>query len=314
MATTGQFKAPKVPVHEKDEPVSHYWVRFGRRELPLEGGETLIGRSDDCQIIISEALVSRRHDRIVMDGGRPYVEDLGSANGTFVNQARLHGRALLFPGDHIFIGTGEIEIIRRADEDRPTTPELEPYESSSETPSGISVFESVRSEPKPSSHTRKSESRVETERPAEDTSEAQALEYAGRLADKMFTMGRLDAAQTILAPPLEELLASARIGRIPAPPLLDAAGKYAVKLANETLSGQWVDVAVELHLLACRPLREETIQHLASLRAKGPIGSDSLLIRDHERLRGHLAAMAPQDRILCERVACLVPELDGLSE
>jgi pSer/pThr/pTyr-binding forkhead associated (FHA) protein len=310
MASSGQFKAPEMPVPVEDEAVSRYWVRFGRRELPLEGGETLIGRSDDCQVVVSEALVSRRHARIVMDGGRPYVEDLGSANGTFVNQARLHGRTLLFAGDLIFIGTCEIEIVRRADEDRLTSPGLEPYESDSDTPSGVSVFESARSDRTPSSRTRKSVSRIETERPEEDTSEAQALEYAGRLADKMFTMGRVDAAQTILEPPLEELLASARLGRIPAPPLLDAAGRCAVKLANETLSGRWVDIAVELHFLACRPLREETIQQLASLRAKAPIGSDALLLRYHERLRGHLASMAPQDRILCERVACLVPGLE----
>src|SRR6187551_2652143 len=89
------------------EPMANYWIRMGQREFPLGQGETVIGRGNDCSIVVSESLVSRRHARIVLDGGRPYIEDLGSANGTFVNQARLHGRALLFPGDHVFVGTCE---------------------------------------------------------------------------------------------------------------------------------------------------------------------------------------------------------------
>jgi hypothetical protein len=311
MPSSGQFRAPEpVPEFDPDEPVSRYWVRFGQRELPIEAGETLIGRGDGCHIVVSEGLVSRRHARIVLDGGRPYIEDLGSANGTFVNQARLHGRALLFPGDHVFIGTCEIEVVRRADEERPTMPILEPYHASShadEPASGVTVFE-PRSEA-PSSRSRSAAARLDTERPL--PSDVAALEYAGRLADKMFTMGRVDAAQNLLQGPLEELLASARAGHQPSVEVVDAAGRYALKLANETLSGRWVDLAIELHLVVCRPLREETIQSLASLRAKAPLGTQSLLVRYHDRLRGNLASMGPSERVLYERVTCLVPGLDG---
>ena len=143
-----------------------------------------------------------------------------------------------------------------------------------------------------------------------DVPGGQRFEYFGRLADKMFTMGRVDAAQKLLEGHLRELLEGARAGRIPNGPLVDSAGRYAVKLAGETLSAHWVDLAIELHLAACRPLREETVQQLASLRAKVPIGSDALLRRYHERLRGNLALMTAADRVLCERVACLLPELD----
>ena len=56
-----------------DQAVSRYWVRFGDEELPVDAGETLIGRSEDCHIVVSEGLVSRRHARIVLEGGRPYI-------------------------------------------------------------------------------------------------------------------------------------------------------------------------------------------------------------------------------------------------
>jgi pSer/pThr/pTyr-binding forkhead associated (FHA) protein len=310
--SSGQFRAPIPTPVAIDSAQSRYWVRFGKEELPLDAGETLIGRAEHCHIIVSEGLVSRRHARIVLDGGRPYIEDLGSANGTFVNHARLHGRALLFPGDSVFIGTCEIEVIRRADQDRPTMPTLDSYDSlDRSTPaSGVSVFEPVRSVPAPSSRRRASMSRLDTERPSEGESEADAFEYVGHLADKMFTMGRVDAAQKLLEGRLGDLLEKARAGHVPGGLLVDAAGRYAVKLANETLSGHWVDVAIELHLVACRPLREETIQQLAALRAKAPIGNDALLLRYHERLRGNLILMTGTERVLCERVACLLPGLD----
>lgn len=304
---SGRFRGP-VPPPQSDpsgEPVSRYWVRFGTRELPLDAGETYIGRGDVCRIVVNEALVSRKHARIVLDGGRPYIEDLGSANGTFVNQARLHGRALLFPGDHVFVGTCEIEIIRRVDEDRSTLP-LAEGEGDRPTPaSGVGVFEApAASLSAPRSSTRTGR---DTSRPVEPTTEVDAFEYLGHLADKMFTMGRVDAALKILAGNLEEILVGARAGRVPAPLLVDVAGRYALKLANETLDGRWVDAAVELHLIAMRPFREETVQQLAAIRAKAPLGSDALIAQYYERLRGSMAFMAPSDRILCERVGCLIP-------
>jgi hypothetical protein len=147
-----------------------------------------------------------------------------------------------------------------------------------------------------------------TLRPGEQTTaEVDAFEYLGRLADKMFTMGRVDAARRILSSHLDELLEGARNGRTLTPALVDTAGRYAVKLANETLDGKWVDVAVEVHLIACRPMREDTVQQLSALRAKAPVGQSALIARYYEKLRVSMAGHSPAERILCERVASLLP-------
>jgi pSer/pThr/pTyr-binding forkhead associated (FHA) protein len=284
--------------------------------LPLERPETLIGRAEGCHVVVNEGLVSRRHARILIERGRAYIEDLGSANGTFVNQSRLHGRTLLFPGDHVFVGTCEIEILRENDQDRDTAPVLSPEDDEGRpTPSsGVAVFHHEVGAPvvghAPSSRRRTSKHSADTLPPEEPTTQLEDFEYLGHLADKMFTMGRVDAARNILESHLNEILMGTRAGRRPSLKLLDAASRYAVKLAQETLDGRWVDAAVEMHLIMCRPLREETIQQLASLRAKAAIGSDELLARYHERLRGNLASMSVAERILVERVACLVPELE----
>ena len=92
--------------------------RGGRigKEFPITSVETLVGRWDadsgifpdvDLDQDDPEAKVSRRHARIVNQGGQYYVEDLGSTNGTFVNRGRrlLPGhRHILQNGDEIIVG------------------------------------------------------------------------------------------------------------------------------------------------------------------------------------------------------------------
>ena len=314
--TSGRFPGPRLELPEP-EAGTRYGLRFGGRELRLDRPETLIGRAEGCHVVVNEGLVSRRHARILVERGRAYIEDLGSANGTFVNQARLNGRTLLFPGDHVFVGTCEIEFLREDAEERDTAPAFSSDGSEDEgrpTPSsGVAMFHhEVGPEVGrvPSSRRRTFKHSAATLPPEEPTTQLEDFEYLGHLADKMFTMGRVDAARNILESHLNEILMGARAGRRPSIKLLDAASRYAVKLAQETLDGRWVDAAVEMHLIMCRPLREETIQQLASLRAKAAIGSDELLARYHERLRGNLAAMSVAERMLVERVACLVPELE----
>jgi hypothetical protein len=254
--------------------------------------------------VVNEALVSRKHARLVVSGARFYIEDLGSANGTYVNRDRVQGRQDLFAGDRIFIGTCEIEVMRTGGVDRPTIPALEDELDRPTPSSGISAFD-------PQSAGRVTQRKGRTSEPSEDEARAEldAFESSAHLADKMFTMGRVDAAERILAPVLDGIRDAARLGRVPGPLLLDAIGRYAVKLAGDTLDGRWVDLAIETHLLAVRPLREETIQKLAALRAREPIGSDALIAEYYEQLRGSMSTFSTGDRILCERVACLLPAL-----
>lgn len=64
-----------------------------------------IGRGDDMDIVIDNASVSRRQARIQMTGGGQWVvEDLNSANGTFVNGQRLNAPRVLTRGDEISFG------------------------------------------------------------------------------------------------------------------------------------------------------------------------------------------------------------------
>lgn len=315
MSSRRSSSSQSIPSADHEQAGARFWLKFAKREIPVEGPETVIGRGEGCDIIINEALVSRRHARVIIENGRPCIEDLGSANGTFVNQQRLHGRAVLFPGDHVFIGTCEIEIVRRIMEERPTLMDLESEVERRPTPaSGVGTFHKVKiPDTSTSAEMRAMIPNAVTMRPGGEqspeqaTAEVDAFEYLGRLADKMFTMGRVDAARRILSSHLDDLLAGAQSGRSLSPGLVDTAGRYAVKLANETLDGKWVDVAIEIHLIACRPMREETIQQLSALRTKAPVGQSALIARYYEKLRASMAGHSPSERILCERVASLLP-------
>src|SRR5690348_11450334 len=64
--------------------------------LELSATETVyVGRGLECAIRTDDAMVSRRHSQIRMEGGKFVVEDLGSANGTLVNNARIQKQALV---------------------------------------------------------------------------------------------------------------------------------------------------------------------------------------------------------------------------
>jgi hypothetical protein len=71
---------------------------------PLRGGTINIGRNPDNQIVIQDPMISRYHARLTWQGNTFLLEDLGSANGTWINDARIANPVLLRPGDSIGLG------------------------------------------------------------------------------------------------------------------------------------------------------------------------------------------------------------------
>ncbi|MEM1413890.1 MAG: FHA domain-containing protein [Myxococcota bacterium] len=67
----------------------------------------VLGRSRDCDLVLSEPTVSGRHARLTWRDGRILVEDLGSANGTFVGKERI-GQKAVRPGDDLRFGAYEL--------------------------------------------------------------------------------------------------------------------------------------------------------------------------------------------------------------
>ena len=74
------------------------------REHPLTGEVTTIGRTLESDIVITSKRVSREHARIRREGWRAILEDLGSTNGTFLNDERVLAPTELHDTDRIAIG------------------------------------------------------------------------------------------------------------------------------------------------------------------------------------------------------------------
>ncbi|MDO9299763.1 MAG: FHA domain-containing protein, partial [Anaerolineales bacterium] len=84
---------------------------------PLEGDQLVIGRDSSNGVAINDAEISRKHSRLIFQGGKYVLEDLGSTNGTFVNGQRLAGQVVLKPGDVVSLGEQIVLMYDAIDQD-----------------------------------------------------------------------------------------------------------------------------------------------------------------------------------------------------
>lgn len=76
-------------------------------------GELTVGRSPGCGIATTyDVYSSTVHARLYKEGGRVYVEDFGSTNGTFVNSERIEKPTRLGRGDLVQIGATVFQVSR----------------------------------------------------------------------------------------------------------------------------------------------------------------------------------------------------------
>ena len=77
-------------------------------ELRIPEGESVVGREGDLQIV--DPTVSRRHAKITRDGSALRIEDLGSANGTYVDGVRIETETELLPGTTVYFGSVKVRL------------------------------------------------------------------------------------------------------------------------------------------------------------------------------------------------------------
>jgi predicted component of type VI protein secretion system len=90
------------------QPLPRAMLAVGARRLLLAPAGGVVGRSRECDVVLDDAGISRKHAEI-----RPHEEgwtivDLGSTNGVALNGRRVAGEQPLHPGDKIELGSTEI--------------------------------------------------------------------------------------------------------------------------------------------------------------------------------------------------------------
>jgi hypothetical protein len=110
---------PKVVARREVRALRLLVLEPGESSLPpgevieLADGATL-GRTDRSSVVVADSAVSAEHARFALLDGEWIVADLGSTNGTLVNQALVQGEAALEPGDVVSLGKVRLKVVSRA--------------------------------------------------------------------------------------------------------------------------------------------------------------------------------------------------------
>ena len=120
-ASTRQPAARRTPAPAPSRPPTRKSKKTPARAVVVEGnahkgkgftlGEELtVGRSDKCDLVLDDAYVSQMHARIFSRGEAFVLEDMGSTNGTYLNQRRITSPVELQRGDRVKIGKTVLEM------------------------------------------------------------------------------------------------------------------------------------------------------------------------------------------------------------
>ena len=87
-----------------------YRIKWQSGVITLDDGEHVLGRDPDVEIYLDAPGVSRRHALITIAAARATIEDLGSKNGTFVEDQRIDGSRAIGDGDVITVGSVKLTV------------------------------------------------------------------------------------------------------------------------------------------------------------------------------------------------------------
>jgi pSer/pThr/pTyr-binding forkhead associated (FHA) protein len=264
-------------------------LHHGPTEIALRAGETyLIGRSVECKIVLADHMVSRRHARLVV-GVNLLIEDLGSANGVYVDGKRIQtirrvseGQRIQIGGQELIVGTSALSARSRLQTNR------EPISRRS-VPSNAAL---ANREPKNASA------------PTDQVNfPGVLLELTGRLLNQ----SRSEEAEKLVEDYLNEVLGQARQGAALDKALTQRCAQRALDLAAATGKASWLSYVFELYSATNCLLPEPLINE--SYRVVRLVRRPSLA-----PIRGYVSRMALQNGAFGPSERFLLKRLYGLEQ
>ncbi len=98
-----------------------YWLKHKGAYFPVRQGDCLVGRSQECLIVLSSERVSREHAVVRRIHCGLEIEDLHSRNGTWVNGVRIVRPTVLQRGDKVVVGDDMLEVVLKPNARAPVT-------------------------------------------------------------------------------------------------------------------------------------------------------------------------------------------------
>ncbi len=107
-STTDRLRAP---LEDRRRPAARSaQLTVGGRRIAVTPAGVTIGRSRDCDVVLTDESASRHHAEIRRAGEEWVVRDLGSTNGVRVNGRRIQGSLRLHAGDRLELGATTLEF------------------------------------------------------------------------------------------------------------------------------------------------------------------------------------------------------------
>jgi pSer/pThr/pTyr-binding forkhead associated (FHA) protein len=256
-----------------------YALVVGGATIPLDQGIVTLGRSSRCDVILESPEVSRQHARLVVSNIGVAIEDVESRNGVYVNGERVRAARAIEEGDRIVIG--DVELLLKA------------------THRVSAVQPSVR---KPTPPPRRAETPPPSTLPGRRTD---AFNELARLSDRMLSMGRPEVAMKLVSERLQSLLEALRNGEKMSVRMLETATSQALRLAVGDGGAKYADLALELNLLARRPMNDEGIVLLERALQQLPEIDSGLLLSYQKVLHSGREGFGPFERIRADRLMAL---------
>jgi hypothetical protein len=292
-------------------------LRHLQHTFELAPGDFRIGRDAQCQLVLDDALVSRRHAELHVTEDRVTISDLHSRNGVTVNGSRIDQPRALVHGDRIVIGSQEMVLVAylpgTGDSDRPWTRKpgaetltampavvLSAAHAAAPTPAPPVVVDTQVTPMLPG------ERHDGFSRPPGSGKDAAARAVAApllsSLADKALGLGRTEEAERLLSGLTADVLRGLQQGEAVPADTVDLAGQYGVRLAVATGKGKWVDYVVAVYSHTGRPFPAAVIDELHSAIRKIDAVDVGALRAYVAQLRGKAGAHGPAERFLVQRI------------
>jgi pSer/pThr/pTyr-binding forkhead associated (FHA) protein len=114
-----------------DPPQADEWWLYGSGESSVHrvSGVMMVGRGDDSDLLLLDDHISRHHARLKRDAQVVWLQDLDSANGTFVNGERLNGGCRLYHGDYLGFDTVQFQLVGKGEDLTPVREQKTPDEN-----------------------------------------------------------------------------------------------------------------------------------------------------------------------------------------
>ena len=265
--------------------MTRFRLRFLLQEIDLPQGDTLIGRSANCQVTLDDPLVSREHARIRIEGATAVVEDLSSRNGVQLGGQPVVHATPLSSGDRIRIGTQELVFL-----ELPATAERPTHGATRQTGFMCHCASCARAYPAElvACPACGSKERLEEDTLTGNTQRDWALELAAEAVTRARTAGSMQDLERVLSHArlgLEQRLAE---GRSVERHLIDGVGMAAAELAVSRAEAGWGRWALSIYaslgfsppaalseLLAGLPPSELSLLEPAAQRAADSSGAQS---------------------------------------